>query len=43
LFRHSVNYEGEYLLREYNKENKSVIKYPPVPHAIFTYPQIAGV
>ncbi|MCD5375434.1 dihydrolipoyl dehydrogenase [Candidatus Gracilibacteria bacterium] len=43
LFRHSVNYEGEYLLREYNQEAKSPIKYPPIPHAIFTYPQIAGV
>lgn len=43
LFRHSVNYEGEYLLREYNSDNKKPIKYPPVPHAIFSYPQIAWV
>jgi mycothione reductase len=79
LFRHSVNYEWEYLLREYDKqphlnsspqgedeaasgnknttslsskerefksevlEERQAIKYPPVPHAIFTYPQIAGV
>jgi len=51
LFRHSVNYEGEYLLREYKKLHLSsqeriergIIKYPPVPHAIFSYPQIWGV
>ena len=45
LFRHSVNFEGEYLLREHysNNTEKSLIEYPPVPHAIFTYPQIAGV
>ena len=43
LFRHSVNYEGEYLLREYKNLERKPIEYPPVPHAIFTYPQIAGV
>ena len=44
LFRHSVNFEGEYLLSQHHEwaEKKSII-YPPVPHAIFTYPQIAGV
>jgi mycothione reductase len=43
LFRHSVNYEWEYLLKQYNKNEKSPIMYPPIPHAIFSYPQIAGV
>lgn len=43
LFRHSVNYEGEYLLREFQNTHKSPIKYPPMPHAIFSYPQIAWV
>ncbi|MDC0506199.1 dihydrolipoyl dehydrogenase [Candidatus Gracilibacteria bacterium] len=44
LFRHSVNYEGEYLLAQhYRGAKQSPIKYPPVPHAIFSYPQIAGV
>jgi len=43
LFRHSVNYEWEYLLREYNAVTKTPIQYPPMPHAIFTYPQIAWV
>lgn len=52
LFRHSVNFEWEYLLRQAliqfspkgrNEATKHPIKYPPMPHAIFTYPQIAGV
>lgn len=44
LFRHSVNYEWEYLLwHHYMWQEKSPIKYPPVPHAIFSYPQIAWV
>lgn len=44
LFRHSVNYEGEYLLEQhYMWASKAAISYPPVPHAIFSYPQIAGV
>jgi len=44
LFRHSVNYEWEYLMKQhYSKEAKKPLVYPPVPHAIFTYPQIAWV
>ena len=47
LFRHSVNYEGEYLLRNHYENTKqsaiSPIEYPPVPHAIFSYPQVAWV
>jgi len=43
LFRHSVNYEWEYLLREYSSPTKSPIQYPTIPHAIFSYPQIAWV
>lgn len=43
LFRHSVNYEWEYLLKQFNAKDKSPIKYPPVPHAIFSYPQIGWV
>lgn len=43
LFRHSVNFEGEYLMRTIFTENKDEpINYGPVPHAIFTHPQIAG-
>lgn len=43
LFRHSVNFEWEYLLKQYGKTKKTPIKYPPMPHAIFSYPQVAGV
>ncbi len=44
LFRHAVNFEGEYLLNTLLKNKQRVaIAYPPMPHAIFTYPEIAGV
>ena len=44
FFRHSVNFEGEYLFDYiFNNNPKSPIQYPPVPHAVFTYPQVAGV
>ncbi len=44
FFRHSVNFEGEYLFDElFGKKSGKPIQYPPVPHAIFTYPQVAGV
>lgn len=44
FFRHSVNFEGEYLYRTVIEApcNES-IEYPPMPHAIFSYPQVAGV
>lgn len=43
-FRHSVNFEGEYLFDwVYGGRAKTPICYPPVPHAVFTHPQIAGV
>lgn len=43
-FRHTANYEGEYLLNRHilNTHNKS-LEYPPIPYAVFTSPQIAGV
>jgi mycothione reductase len=44
LFRHSVNFEGEYLLEAlFTNPNDKPIDYPPMPHAVFTRPQIAGV
>jgi len=44
MFRHSVNYEGEYLFRTcFVDKNNIPIQYPPVPHAIFSRPQVAGV
>ncbi len=44
FFRHSVNFEGEYLVKTIFKEKtQEPINYPPIPHAIFSHPQVAGV
>jgi mycothione reductase len=44
FFRHSVNFEGEYLFRTvFEEPSPEPIRYPPMPHAIFTHPQVAGV
>lgn len=44
LFRHSANFEGEYLFRTlYATPVDEPIEYPPIPHAIFSNPQIGSV
>ncbi|KAJ3028959.1 UNVERIFIED_CONTAM: hypothetical protein HDU68_000486 [Siphonaria sp. JEL0065] len=55
LFKHSANFEGEWLFKTMfaTGEGKGSIKkwvneiggivYPPMPHAVFSYPQIGGV
>ena len=44
FFRHSANFEGEYLFENlFIRENKQPITYPDVPSAVFTHPQIASV
>jgi len=44
FYRHTVNFEGEYLFRTlFAEPSDEPIQYPPVPHAIFTYPQVASV
>ena len=44
LFRHSANFEGEYLFENiFVKSSNQAIQYPPMPHAVFSHPQIAGV
>lgn len=44
FFRHSVNFEGEYLFDEvFGRKRGKPIAYPPVPYAIFTNPQVGGV
>ncbi len=44
LFRHSVNFEGEYLLRTlYENPVNEKISYSPMPYAVFSNPQIAGI
>lgn len=44
LFRHTVNFQGEYLMDTlFLEPRKEPINYPPMPHAIFSNPQVAGV
>ncbi|MFT4553824.1 MAG: mycothione reductase [Chlamydiales bacterium] len=44
LFRHTVNFEGDYLFRTiFSDPLDEAIDYRPVPHAVFTHPQVAGV
>lgn len=44
LFRHSVNFEGEYLFKMLFQENQpKPIDYPFIPHAVFTNPQVASI
>ncbi|KAJ3115075.1 hypothetical protein HDU96_001239 [Phlyctochytrium bullatum] len=49
LFRHTANWEGEWVFKNvilaekngFSPEKEAI--YPPVPHAVFTNPQVAGV
>ncbi len=44
LFRHSANFEGQYLFTSVIHEASTApIDYTGMPHAVFTQPQIAGV
>ncbi|TGL57295.1 dihydrolipoyl dehydrogenase [Leptospira ognonensis] len=44
FFRHSANFEGEYLFKNlYLDQKQKPIQYPSMPSAIFTHPQIATV
>ncbi|MDZ8118530.1 dihydrolipoyl dehydrogenase [Pontiella agarivorans] len=44
FFRHTVNWEGEFLMRVlFEDPSDETIDYGAVPHAVFTYPQVAGV
>jgi dihydrolipoamide dehydrogenase len=44
MFRHSVNFEGQFLFKShFIDKKKKQIKYPPMPHAVFTHPEIGGV
>jgi len=44
LFRHSVNFEAEYWLEaNFLSESPQPIRYPPMPGAVFTHPEIASV
>lgn len=44
FFRHTANFEGEYVFQRHVAGTESgPMRYPHVPHAIFTNPQVAGV
>jgi mycothione reductase len=44
LFRHTANFEGEYLVDQlFGDGPKKPLDYSPVPHAVFANPQIGGV
>jgi len=44
LYRHTVNYEADYLVRTVLQGGADKpIEYGPVPHAVFSVPEIAGV
>ncbi|MBB64829.1 MAG: dihydrolipoamide dehydrogenase [Waddliaceae bacterium] len=44
LFRHTANFEGEYLFRgHFSDPNDLPLEYRAIPHAVFSNPQLAGV
>ena len=47
MFRHTANYESKIvlhnLLKAKNKEDRKIADFHAVPHAVFTYPHVAGV
>jgi dihydrolipoamide dehydrogenase len=52
LFRHTANWEGEWLFKTLFEETDPKVRatlqekgavYPPIPHAVFSNPQVAGV
>ncbi len=44
LYRHTANYEADYLIRQVlQRLTNEPIDYGPVPHAVFSIPEIAGV
>jgi len=46
FFRHSANFEGEYLFNHLfgsQEDAREPIKYPPMPHAVFSSPEIAAI
>ncbi|MBI5227445.1 dihydrolipoyl dehydrogenase [Candidatus Micrarchaeota archaeon] len=44
LFKHSANLEAEYVTYNmFNENNLKKVDYTGMPHAVFSYPQVAGV
>ena len=42
LFKHTANFEGEWLFDRLFKSSTLALLYPPIPWAVFTNPQVAG-
>jgi mycothione reductase len=43
MFTHAANFESEYLAKQIAESRDEPINYGPMPHAVFTSPEIAGV
>jgi mycothione reductase len=43
MFTHAANFESEYLAQLLTGKTRDSIDYGPMPHAVFTLPEIAGV
>ena len=43
MFTHAANFESEYLAQLLTGKTRDPIDYGPMPHAVFTLPEIAGV
>ena len=43
MFTHAANFESEYLAQQIGEGREEPIDYGPMPHAVFTSPEIAGV
>jgi dihydrolipoamide dehydrogenase len=43
MFTHAANFESEYLANQIAENRDEPIDYGPMPHAIFTSPEVAGV
>ena len=43
MFTHAANFESEYLVKQIVENRDEPIDYGPMPHAVFTSPEIAGV
>ena len=43
MFTHAANFESEYLGKQIGENRDDPIDYGPMPHAVFTSPEIAGV
>jgi mycothione reductase len=42
LFKHTANFEGEWLFERLYRSCSNPLVYPPIPWAVFTNPQVAG-